>query len=212
MNVTIPHKEKVMPYLDEIDKEAQFIGAVNTIVYREEEGNLIGYNTDGRGFLQSLSEQDVSISGKDVLVIGAGGAARAVSYYICQQAKTLALFGRTKERVHALVNDLNSVNSNVYHLHDIKEIKKYHLIIHATPLGMKENDPLPLDADLLSKNQIVCDLIYRKTKLLFESEKKGCATIDGSGMLLWQGVFAFELWTGKKPDVDVMRKALEMNR
>ena len=86
------------------------------------------------------------------------------------------------------------------------------MIINATPLGMKKNDYLPLDANLLSKKQIVCDLIYHKTKFLNEADKRGCMTVDGSGMLLWQGVSAFELWTGKKPDVTVMREALEKKK
>lgn len=206
VNVTVPHKEKVMPFLDEINEEASFIGAVNTIV--NSGGRLIGYNTDGRGFIQSLSEGGISIEDKNILIIGAGGASKAISYYLSQKAKTLYLYDIDKYKVEKLVQDLNNIFNNVYIIENISSIGRFHIIINATPLGLKKEDPLPFDTTLLRTEQTVCDVIYKKTRLLEEASKKGCITIDGLGMLLWQGVFAFELWTGKKPGVDVMRNAL----
>jgi shikimate dehydrogenase len=206
VNVTVPHKEKVMPLLDEINEEASFIGAVNTIV--NSEGRLIGYNTDGRGFMQSLLESGISVEGKNVLIIGAGGASKAISYYLSQKTKTLYLYNRSKNRAEKLVQDLKKIRSNVSLIEDISSIERYHIIINATPLGLKKEDPLPFDTSLLRAEQTVCDLIYKKTRLLEEASKKGCVTLDGLGMLLWQGLFAFELWTGKKPQVEVMRNAL----
>ncbi len=206
VNVTVPHKEKVMPLLDEINEEASFIGAVNTIV--NSEGRLIGYNTDGRGFMQSLLESGISVEGKNVLIIGAGGASKAISYYLSQKTKTLYLYNRSKNRAEKLVQDLKKIRNNVSLIEDISSIERYHIIINATPLGLKKEDPLPFDTSLLRAEQTVCDLIYKKTKVLEEASKKGCATLDGLGMLLWQGLFAFELWTGKKPQVEVMRNAL----
>ena len=206
VNVTIPHKEKVIPMLDEINQEASFIGAVNTIV--NSDGRLIGYNTDGRGFIQSLKEKDISLDGKDVVIVGAGGASRAISYYICQKAKSLSLFDIDKAKVGNLVHDLKQISKSVSTIEDVSSINAFNIIINATPLGLKEEDPLPINTELLKKEQVVCDLIYRKTRLLDESEKKGCVTIDGLGMLLWQGIFAFELWTGKKPNVKLMLDAL----
>lgn len=206
VNVTVPHKEKVMPLLDEINEEASFIGAVNTIV--NSEGRLIGYNTDGRGFMQSLLESGISVEGKNVLIIGAGGASKAISYYLSQKTKTLYLYNRSKNRAEKLAQDLKKIRNNVSLIEDITSIERYHIIINATPLGLKKEDPLPFDTSLLRAEQTVCDLIYKKTRVLEEASKKGCATLDGLGMLLWQGLFAFELWTGKKPQVEVMRNAL----
>jgi shikimate dehydrogenase len=206
INVTVPHKEKVMTYIDETDREAAFIGAVNTLV--NSDGRLIGYNTDGRGFMQSLAESAIDPRDKDILIIGAGGAARAVGYSLVQEAKSLSLFGRTKMRVHNLVHDLNRIKNRVSSCNDLSAVGRYHMIINATPLGLKKEDPLPLDTSSLKPGQIVYDLIYKKTRLLEHASKRGCVTASGLGMLLWQGVLAFELWTGRRPDVDVMRKAL----
>lgn len=206
VNVTIPHKEKVIPMLDEINQEALFIGAVNTIV--NSGGRLLGYNTDGRGFIQSLTEKDISVEDKDVVIVGAGGASRAISYYICQRAKSLSLFDIDKEKVGNLVHDLKQISKSVSPIEDFSSIDNFNIIINATPLGLKEKDPLPIHTELLKKEQVVCDLIYKRTRLLEEASKKGCITLDGLGMLLWQGALAFELWTGKKPDVEIMRAAL----
>jgi len=206
VNVTVPHKEKVMPLLDEIDEEASFIGAVNTVV--NSRGRLKGYNTDGRGFIQSLKESNIPVEGKDILVIGAGGASRAISYYLSRLARGLAIYNRNKRRAEKLVEDLKKISDNVSLCENIDRIDRFHIIINATTLGLKKGDPLPFDTGILKAEQIVCDLIYKKTQLLEEALKKGCVTLDGLGMLLWQGVFAFELWTGKRPQVEVMRNAL----
>jgi shikimate dehydrogenase len=206
INVTIPHKEKVISFLDEVDKEASIIGAVNTIV--NSDGRLKGYNTDGRGFMQSLVECGISAEGKEVLIVGAGGASRAISYYLGKEAKKLYLYDIEKEKAERLVSDLKKIFDNIFMCDDISKTEKFNILINATPLGLKEEGPLPFDTALLRIDQIVCDLIYKKTRLLEEASKKGCITLDGLGMLLWQGVFAFELWTGQSPPVDIMRDAL----
>jgi len=207
VNVTVPHKEKVLPLLDEIHEEASFIGAVNTIVNRG--GKLTGYNTDGKGFIQLLAERRISLAEKNILIIGAGGASRAISYYLCQNSKTLQIYNRTRKRALKLVNDLKRLCSNVSLSDNISHVEDFHMIINATSVGLKNEDPSPLDISLLKKNQIICDLIYKETRLLKEASRKGCKVIDGSGMLLWQGMLAFELWTGKKPPAEVMRNALK---
>jgi shikimate dehydrogenase len=206
VNITVPHKEKVMALLDTIDKEALFIGAVNTIVNAE--GRLDGYNTDGRGFMQSLDEKGISVQNKKILITGAGGASRAVSYYLCMKADNVFLYGRTKMKVDKLAADLKQINNNVSTVGSTYNIGEYDIVINATPLGLKEDDPLPFDTEQLKSEQVVCDLIYKETRLLKEASRKGCVTMNGLGMLLWQGVLAFELWTGKKPPVEVMRNAL----
>lgn len=206
VNVTIPHKEKVIPLLDDIDEEASFIGAVNTIV--NSDGRLKGYNTDGRGFMQSLSEHGISVERKDIIIIGAGGASRAISYYLCQKTEELFLYDVDKEKAKRLAEDLKKVCNNASALEDIGNTDRFHILINATPLGLKKEDPLPFNTAPLGPDQIVCDLIYKETKLLEEASKKGCVTLSGLGMLLWQGVLAFELWTGRQPPVEIMRKAL----
>jgi len=210
LNITIPHKEKVMPFLDEVNEEASFIGAVNTIV--NSDSKLTGYNTDGRGFMQSLSENGISTEGKEIVIIGAGGASRAISYYLSQKAKALYLYDIDKGKVDKLADDLRKIRKNVSIAEDISNIDRFDVIINATPLGLKKEDPLPFNTSRLKKEQIVCDLIYKKTRLFEQAEEKGCIALDGLGMLLWQGIFAFELWTGKKPPVETMRNALMNNK
>lgn len=209
VNITIPHKEKVIPLLDRVNEEASFIGAVNTIVNNE--GILTGHNTDGRGFISSLTEKGVLIDNKEILVIGAGGASRAISYYLSEKASKLYLFDVEKIKAEKLINDLKNIRNNVFLLNVLEKSGTPDIIINATPLGLKAEDPLPLNADFISPDMVICDLIYKKTKLLKVAENKGAITLDGLGMLLWQGVLAFELWTGIKPPVDIMREALLSN-
>ncbi len=210
INVTVPHKEAVMKFLDRIDDEAKEIGAVNTVVNKE--GLLIGYNTDGRGFMASLNENCYSPQGKRVFIVGAGGASKAVAYYLSKEASELFIYDIDRQKSLNLVNHLKGhvkvTGAKITVAEDISTIREANIVINATPLGLKPEDPSPVDIELLHKDQIVCDLIYKETRLLREASLKGCQTIDGLGMLLWQGVFAFELWTGKKPPVEVMRKAL----
>lgn len=206
VNVTIPHKQEVIPLLDSVDEEAAFIGAVNTIV--NSEGGLKGYNTDGRGFMRSLSEGGVTVENRKVLVVGAGGASRAISYYLSEKADVLCLHDVSRERMDALVSDLDRIRTNVSSFEKMEDIASFDVIINATPLGLKAADPLPFDVSSLTKDHTVCDLIYTKTRLVEEAAQRGCRTVDGMGMLLWQGVLAFELWTSVFPPVDIMRNAL----
>jgi shikimate dehydrogenase len=205
VNITVPHKENVIPLLDRVDEEAAFIGAVNTVVLSE--GKLIGYNTDGRGFMSSLSEGGISVDGKNVFVIGAGGASRAISYYLSEKSSRLSLFDIDKTKAERLIRDLNTIRNNVSYK-TVEDVKNPDIVINATPLGLNKNDPLPFNPDLITSDMTVCDLVYRKTELLQEAARKGAKTLDGSGMLLWQGVLAFELLTGITAPVEVMRDAL----
>lgn len=206
VNITVPHKVNVMPQLDEINTETRFIGAVNTVVNKD--GKLTGHNTDGLGFMSSLSEQKISVDSKDILIIGAGGASRAVSYYLSEQASNLSLYDIDRPKAEKLVNELGKIRKNVSLISDIKNIGKPDIIINATPLGLHVDDPLPLNPEHIKSEMVVYDLVYKHTNFLQEAEKRGAKTLNGSGMLLWQGVLAFELWTGVKPPVDVMRQVL----
>jgi shikimate dehydrogenase len=211
VNVTVPHKENIIPFLDEVSHEASFIGAVNTI--RNDEGRLTGYNTDGRGFMKSLSEAGIDIKDKRILIIGAGGASRAIGYYLCKEASVVHLYDVDDKKADLLKQHLNELKGNIS-LANVKSIKnkdffsRVDIIINATPLGLKADDPMPIDISLIDKNHTVCDLIYKETQLLREAAMIGCKTVDGLGMLLWQGVFAFEIWTGIAPPADIMKAAL----
>lgn len=209
VNITVPHKENVLPLLDKIDKEAAFIGAVNTIT--NVDGKLTGYNTDGRGFMSSLDEEGVSVEGKEVLIVGTGGACRAISYYLSEKASKLSLFDIDRPKAEKLANDLSEIRDNIHLVDKIEDAGKPDIIINATPLGMKPDDPLPIDPELITSGMVVYDLVYKTTTLLKEADSKGAKTINGSGMLLWQGVLAFELWTGVMPPVNLMRNILLSN-
>lgn len=206
VNVTVPHKERVIGFLDEVHEEASFIGAVNTI--RNVDGRLTGFNTDGRGFIESLAEAGISPAGKSVLVVGAGGACRAISYYLSAEADRLFLYDIDDTKVRRLVSDLGTIRTNITRRDGARDLEDIDILINATPLGLKDADPLPVDPSLLRKDMVVCDLLYRKTPLLKAASAKGCRTLDGLGMLLHQGVLAFEIWTGVRPPVAVMRNAI----
>ncbi|MGO9377083.1 MAG: shikimate dehydrogenase [Dissulfurispiraceae bacterium] len=211
INVTVPHKEKVMAFLDEINEEAQFIGAVNTI--KNEGGKLTGFNTDGRGFMQSLAEADIEIRKKNVLIVGTGGASRAIGFYLCKEASQVHLYDVDSLKAEALAKHLYGVRQNADTIdasskNSVEFMAGMDIIINATPLGLRPGDSSPIDMSLINKEHIVCDLIYRETPLLRAAAEKGCKTMHGLGMLLWQGVIAFEIWTGIRPPADVMKKAL----
>lgn len=209
VNITIPHKEKVMTLLDKVNEEAAFIGAVNTIT--NDDGTLTGYNTDGKGFMSSLAEEDISVDKKDICIIGAGGASRAISYYLSEKASKITLYDIDKLKAERLATDLNKIRDNVFVFDDIRNMGKPDIIINASPLGLKQDDPLPLDPSYIDSDMIICDLVYKETRLIQEAENKNAKTMNGLGMLLWQGVLASELWTGKKPPVDIMRDVLMSN-
>ena len=213
INVTVPHKENVIQFLDEVSEEATFIGAVNTV--RNDNGRLTGYNTDGRGFMQSLTEAGIDAAGKKVIIVGAGGASRAIGYYICKKASALYLYDVDLKKADTLVQHLKSQAIDCQVLTaDSQQVRSrdffsgMDIVINATPLGLKPEDPMPVDLSLLRSSHIVCDLIYKETPLLRDASGIGCKTLNGLGMLLWQGVFAFEIWTGKRPPVEIMKNAL----
>ncbi|MFX1410706.1 MAG: shikimate dehydrogenase [Promethearchaeota archaeon] len=212
INVTIPYKEKIIKYLDEIDPIAQKIGAVNTI--KNEEGYLIAKNTDGIGGKKALIEAGYKISGKNFLFIGAGGAARALCYVISDDANKIVIANRTEKRAVKLANEIKK-QSNCYIVGKsisksiLKEIiKNSDIVINTTPIGMY---PLvnksPIPPELLHSELIIFDIVYNplKTKLLKDAVEKGCRTLGGLDMLVNQGALAFEWWTNKKPNIKLMK-------
>ena len=208
VNVTIPHKEAVLSLLDEVDREASVIGAVNTVVNRD--GKLCGFNTDGRGFIESLKEEGILTEQKKVFILGAGGASRAIAFSLAlHKASTVAIFDVDQNKAQELLQDVSKVEPLCHVVMGNPEnIGNFDIIINATPLGLKDSDPFPLRPELIKSDIVVYDVIYRHTKLLEEAKSKGAKTVNGSGMLLWQGALAFELWTGVKAPVQIMRNAL----
>ncbi|MFO0752634.1 MAG: shikimate dehydrogenase [Thermodesulfovibrionales bacterium] len=212
LNITVPHKESIIPFLDEVSEEVSFIGAVNTV--RNDNGRLVGYNTDGRGFLRSLSEAGIGVKDRRVLIVGTGGAARAVGYYLCREASAVYLHHlKSPRKAEALKGHLEGLGGNAF-VADAGDMANrdffsgIDIVINATPLGLKPGDPAPVAAELLEGSHTVCDLIYRETPLLRAASSRGCTTLNGLGMLLWQGAFAFEIWTGVCPPMEVMREAV----
>jgi shikimate dehydrogenase len=200
--ITIPHKVTIMEFLDEIDDTAEKIGAVNTIINRQ--GKITGYNFDSIGAIKALKEK-TGINNKAVAIFGAGGAARAVGYGIISEGGRLKILNRTKEKGEKLAADLGS---EFCPLADFNRVK-CDILINTTSVGMKPNvDDMPIEKKHLNKGMIVMDIVYNplKTRLLKAAEDMGCTTIDGVSMFVFQGACQFELWTGKKAPVDLMRK------
>jgi len=219
VNVTIPHKQTVMPILDDVSHEATLIGAANTLIFCD--GRVSGDNTDAQGFLRAMTEEGIDIPvGGSAVVLGAGGAARAVvvalalsglglitvanrtGWKAIQFEKNLATISETEiSAVDLASNQLNSA------------IRSADLLVNTTSVGMQETDQLLIDPDSLNPGTIVYEIVYTppETPLLRVAREKGCQTIGGIGMLVHQGAIAFEKWIGIVPNVETMRIALEQS-
>ncbi len=213
VNVTIPHKERIIQYLDHVSEAASSVGAVNTIV--NQSGQLYGYNTDVDGIIETLLPYKNDIAKNSVTIIGAGGAARAVLYTLIRHFKVgkINIINRTEERSESLkdyfLEKMHFNNIDVYELMAKENVEVYNsskLIINATSIGLFPNiDDTPTDLDdSFNPNQIVFDLIYNplKTKFLKIAESKGATIINGLKMFVVQGAKSYELWTDKTMDVD----------
>jgi len=215
LNVTIPHKVSIIPLLDDLDPLAGKIGAVNTIVNRD--GVLTGYNTDASGFLQALLDKGFDPKGEKVAILGAGGAARAISFILAERGANLVILNRLEELDWAeeLAARISSVFGKEIRALELTEanlrtvLDKAELLANATSVGMSPNTNLtPVPAELLHPGPIVFDIVYNpiKTRLATEAAQAGCQTVMGLDMLVWQGALAFEMWTGKQAPVDLMKK------
>ncbi len=215
INVTVPHKEEVIRYLDEISEEVQFIGACNTV--KNIDGYLIGYNTDSYGFIEGLKEIEPQFQDKTFLILGAGGSSRAVLYGLIREgAEKIFVANRTLERVFQIIQDFSKLNRFIQEIIipvSLDKVEDYlpstDIIVNTTSVGLKDEDPPLFDYSKMQKKHTVVDIIYKKTKLLKVAEEKGCRWQDGIPMLLYQGVKAFKIWTGEKAPVEVMKKILQ---
>ncbi len=204
LSVTLPHKTKVMEYLDWIDDQALKISAVNTVVNRQ--GRLCGYNTDVAGALTALQGR-IELAGRRVLILGAGGAARALVYGVVKAGGRVAIVNRNIERGAALAKEFDAQGLA---FSDIENFQA-EVLVNTTSLGMApESKLIPLSPTLLKPSMVVMDIVYNplKTRLLEEAERCGAVTIDGLEMFVGQGALQFEMWTGQKAPLQVMRQAV----
>ncbi len=214
LNVTIPHKVNVIKYLNKLTYEAKLIGAVNTIL--NEGGKLIGFNTDYTGVLKTFETYKIDLTNKKIVLLGAGGAAKAIAFAIAEKASSLIILNRTKRKAVNLVKELNKklkVNAlgNSLTFKALKNsLKDADILINATSVGMEPNVNQTLVAkELLQKDMIVFDIIYNplETKLLKEAREIGAKCINGVEMLIQQAAEAFKIWFKIEPPINEMRKA-----
>ncbi len=217
-NLTMPLKQSIIPFLDELSPEASLTGAVNTV--KIQEGKLIGYNTDGRGYIMSLEERGFRAKDKTIVLAGSGGAARSVALSLMLEGcQHLILLNRSLSSTHEIAEmlhlaaplskvDVDTLSQD----HLAAALEKADLLINATPLGMGDltDQSIVEDATMLKPPLLVSDLIYHpaKTKLLKQAKKRKCDTVNGLGMLLWQAALAFKIWTGNDMPTDHVKKHL----
>jgi shikimate dehydrogenase len=219
-NITVPYKETVLQLIDEVDDFASMVGAVNTIVNRD--GKLVGFNTDAHGFLKALNDDaKFEPENKRALILGAGGAARAVAFALLQEkVSSLIICNRTLEKAGGLADSLAKQATNNKMSTEIsavlwqgsklaEELQNCHLIVNCTSLGMKSSpyeEESPLASDLIPKDALVYDLVYNppETPLLRMAREAGANTIGGLPMLVYQGAASFKIWTGREAPLDIM--------
>jgi shikimate dehydrogenase len=207
-NITIPYKQKALELMDELSEEAKTIGAVNTVVVKEDK--LFGENTDGRGFLMAVEEMGFSPDKKTCFVLGAGGAARAVSFSLASAGARVLIYNRTEDRAERLVADINRIYRGKAEMAKMDRIKDAELLVNATSLGMREGDPMPIDAELLHSKLFLYDLVYNRETELIKCAKEIVRKAErGISMLIYQAALAFSIWTGKTAPIKEMKMAVE---
>ena len=210
-NVTIPHKVEMMKYLDKMDESCSLIGAVNTVTNKD--GVLKGYNTDMDGFLEPLKKKQLDIKKKKILLLGAGGAARAiVAGFAKEKAESITIANRTLENANKLSEFSKRIglSVNVIKIEDVKDLAgNYDIIVNATSIGLK-NEPSPISLESINEKTIVYDIVYRpiNTDFIKKAKEKKAIIIFGYEMLLGQATRAFEIWHGMEAPYNAMKKAL----
>jgi shikimate dehydrogenase len=217
LSVTIPHKVAILPHLDEVEETARKIGSVNTVLNKA--NRLIGYVSDGTGALRALREAQVELTDKKIVILGSGGAARAITFTLGKEVrlKEMVLLGIEQEECRRLWEDLRRELPFPVRWEPLDgETLAHHVpeadgLIHCTPVGMTPHTEDSLvDRELLHPGQFVFDIVYTplKTKLLVEAESAGCRVVPGVEMFIYQAVFQFELWTGEEAPVECMREVV----
>ena len=217
-NVTMPHKEKVIEFLDEVSEDAKIIGSVNTVL--NDNGKLIGYNTDGRGFVKALEESNVEYKGKKIVMVGAGGAAKAVAVQLAfDGAKEVVIMNRTLSKAEDIMNSINgnipTSGARALEFDEVilkEELKDSAILVNCTPIGMKNTieQCIVSNKDTLHKDLFVADIIYDplQTKLMSTAEELGCKTMNGINMMIYQGALAFRIWTGEEMPIKYIKDVL----
>jgi shikimate dehydrogenase len=219
MNVTVPHKQAVMPYLDEIEDTARAIGAVNTI--RKRDGRLAGYNTDRSGYIRSLLEAGCPVKGKSALIVGYGGVERAIAYALAEAGvASIAVYGRRAEGVAEAVAHLRATSPWPMNLDAITDgerelrsaVLAADIVVNCTPIGMLHSGTegtSSVPGEMLQPGQWVSDAVYNplETELLRLARQRSAHPVDGLGMLIYQAADAIRIWTGREAPVDIMRAA-----
>lgn len=206
-NVTIPHKVNIIEYLDELDKKSELVGAVNTI--KNIDNKLIGYNTDGIGFVKSIYDLGKSVKEKNILIIGAGGACRSIAIELALEgANSIEIRNRSIANAKSIVDTINKNTKTIASYRDKvidkSDLEKIDIFINTTPIGMK-SDKCPIDESIeVNKDILVCDIVYNphETNLIKWSKKQGLDVMYGIDMLVNQGIEAFKIWTGIEPSID----------
>ena len=213
-NVTMPHKRAMVPLVDELDEGARISGAVNTVVIEDQK--LRGFNTDGPGMIEACGEAGIWLDGRRVLLLGAGGAAASVAAAFCDAGiGELIIVNRNVEHAGTLADKLREADKEaeieVHPTGALDGTVRAPIIVNATPLGMRDDDPLPLPPEYLEGGVALVDAVYRpgaETALVRRARERGATVVTGQRMLLYQGVLAQRLWTGRQPNVAAMDGAL----
>jgi shikimate dehydrogenase len=214
-NVTVPHKESVIQFIDALSPDAACIGAVNTLVVKE--GKLLGLNTDWMGFLNDLSEIGFDVSGRNALVLGSGGSARAVVYALCSRGTRVIICSRNAATSEAIIRDMTKLFPDCHLRHvSLKNIDALSspadLVVNTTPVGMSpDHDSCPWpEAVPFPKCDLAYDLVYnpKKTRFMETAETCGIKSVNGLGMLVHQAAAAFKIWIGIDPPIEIMKKAV----
>jgi shikimate dehydrogenase len=209
-NVTMPHKRAMIPLVDELNEEARVSGAVNTVVI--EDSGLRGFNTDGGGMVMACQEAGIELSGKSVLLLGAGGTAAAIAVAFGKAGVgELHIATRNLGRAIQLRSELHGTGTKTLAVHPLDALPDAEVVINATPLGMSEKDPIPVPVEYVREGRAFCDAVYRpgtETPLVRLARERRVPVVAGDRMLLYQGVLAQTLWTGREPNVKAMDLAI----
>ena len=209
-NVTIPHKISIMKYLDTVDRDCNTIGACNTVLNNN--GSFRGFNTDMEGFLEPIKMREITIKDSNVLLLGSGGAARAiVMAFAKEKAKSITIANRTFQKASDLAqfSDKVGLKAAPQKIDEIDSLSEYNFVVNATSIGLK-NEPSPLNLDTLSPDAVVYDIVYRpmNTQLILQAKKINAKVIYGYEMLLGQAIRSFEIWHNQKAPYKAMKQAI----
>lgn len=209
-NVTLPHKEAIVSFMDTLTPEAEKAGAVNTV--KNQNGRLIGHNTDGKGFVRSVENDLRGLKGKKAVLLGAGGASKGIAMALAQQGMNLHILNRNPEKAKTLVQIIHSVGGTATfgEFEPGDWLENLDLLVQTTSVGLNK-EPFPFSLEGIDKEALVVDIIFNplETSFLREAKKLGCRTQNGLEMLLYQGALAWEFWLGEQAPLDAMRQALK---